>query len=279
MVHDRPRVGYCQKHASARFRPLVPVDRHRNQRFRTSRPVDYDLSVTLASDGSINRYYDPSNAQFLSVDPLVGTTRQPYGFAAEDPFLYADPIGLCVAADSSPQGHYNCRGRWIPSTPSVPASPNGPLIPAAPIEPISGGSAWGGRACVIAMGVSACTALMNPGHALNPDNQVYDPTGGIPEIIKVAPPQPNQGSWKFYDPRMSTPPASITFFAQNQAANEQSRTAPTLSVPSFAYSPPAWIQYFGQGGPGVGAATVGAGATITVLGTLLLLAYLAGEAG
>ncbi len=47
----------------------------------------------------INRYYDPSTGQFLSVDPLVGITDQPYQYAGGDPVNFTDPLGLaCWAA-------------------------------------------------------------------------------------------------------------------------------------------------------------------------------------
>jgi RHS repeat-associated protein len=39
------------------------------------------------------RYYDPSTAQFLTVDPLVGQTGQPYGYTAGDPLNATDPSG------------------------------------------------------------------------------------------------------------------------------------------------------------------------------------------
>ena len=39
------------------------------------------------------RVYDPATARFLSIDPQVVTTRQPYAFAAGDPLTYSDPIG------------------------------------------------------------------------------------------------------------------------------------------------------------------------------------------
>jgi RHS repeat-associated protein len=39
------------------------------------------------------RYYDPQTAQFLSVDPLVGLTQQPYGYAGLDPMNEVDPTG------------------------------------------------------------------------------------------------------------------------------------------------------------------------------------------
>jgi len=45
------------------------------------------------------RYYDPATSQFLSVDPLVGATKQPYVYASADPLSYVDPWGLadCIA--------------------------------------------------------------------------------------------------------------------------------------------------------------------------------------
>ncbi len=47
----------------------------------------------------VNRYYDPSTGQFLSVDPLVGITDQPYEYAGSDPVNLTDPTGLvCWAA-------------------------------------------------------------------------------------------------------------------------------------------------------------------------------------
>ena len=42
----------------------------------------------------VNRYYDPSTGQFLSVDPLVGITDQPYEYAGSDPVNGSDPLGL-----------------------------------------------------------------------------------------------------------------------------------------------------------------------------------------
>lgn len=42
----------------------------------------------------INRYYDPSTSQFLTVDPNVGATGQPYAFAGDDPINADDPLGL-----------------------------------------------------------------------------------------------------------------------------------------------------------------------------------------
>jgi hypothetical protein len=42
----------------------------------------------------VDRYYDPSSDEFLSVDPLVGITGQPYVFTGDDPLNKTDPLGL-----------------------------------------------------------------------------------------------------------------------------------------------------------------------------------------
>jgi RHS repeat-associated protein len=42
----------------------------------------------------INRYYDPTTNQFLTLDPLVDLTGQPYSYAADDPANGVDPLGL-----------------------------------------------------------------------------------------------------------------------------------------------------------------------------------------
>ena len=52
-------------------------------------------TTTFASEGSINRYYVPATDQFLSIDPDVQTTDQPYAFVNDDPLNRSDPLGLC----------------------------------------------------------------------------------------------------------------------------------------------------------------------------------------
>jgi len=41
------------------------------------------------------RYYDPASDQFISVDPALASTGQPYAYGADDPINLTDPTGLC----------------------------------------------------------------------------------------------------------------------------------------------------------------------------------------
>jgi RHS repeat-associated protein len=59
--------------------------------------LGYDGQYTSADTGLIYlraRVYDPATAQFLTSDPLVGTTRAPYTYAGDDPLNASDPGGL-----------------------------------------------------------------------------------------------------------------------------------------------------------------------------------------
>jgi hypothetical protein len=49
----------------------------------------------------INRYYDPTTDQFLSIDPAVSQTNQPYVFTNDDPLNAEDPVGLLPSAGGS----------------------------------------------------------------------------------------------------------------------------------------------------------------------------------
>jgi RHS repeat-associated protein len=40
------------------------------------------------------RYYDPATAQFMSVDPVVQISQEPYGYVENDPTNGTDPTGL-----------------------------------------------------------------------------------------------------------------------------------------------------------------------------------------
>lgn len=72
----------------------------------------------------INRYYDPTTGQFLSVDPDVAQTGQPYGYVGEDPMNEVDPLGLmcfslhcivndAVSAVTAPDRAAIAAGKWV----------------------------------------------------------------------------------------------------------------------------------------------------------------------
>jgi RHS repeat-associated protein len=59
--------------------------------------LGYDGQYTNADTGLIYlraRAYDPATGQFLSVDPLAASTREPYAYAGDEPVGASDPSGL-----------------------------------------------------------------------------------------------------------------------------------------------------------------------------------------
>jgi hypothetical protein len=52
---------------------------------------------------AVGRYYDPGTDQFLSIDPDVAETGQPYAFTGDDPLNATDPLGLSGGS----QGYVN----------------------------------------------------------------------------------------------------------------------------------------------------------------------------
>jgi RHS repeat-associated protein len=60
-------------------------------------PLGFDAQYTSSDTGLVymrNRVYDPTTAQFLTVDPAVGVTRAPYNYAGDNPVNHRDPTGL-----------------------------------------------------------------------------------------------------------------------------------------------------------------------------------------
>jgi RHS repeat-associated protein len=60
------------------------------------------------------RYYDPSTGQFLSRDPMVASTRSPYGYVADNPLNGTDPSGECgLWGNDTCWGHVTSQvGSW-----------------------------------------------------------------------------------------------------------------------------------------------------------------------
>jgi hypothetical protein len=77
--------------------------------------------MTFAADGSINRYYDPSVNQFLSVDPDVQTTDEPYVFTNDDPLNVEDPLGLSGYVGVPTRCTKNCGGDVVKAVVSTAA--------------------------------------------------------------------------------------------------------------------------------------------------------------
>ena len=42
------------------------------------------------------RWYDAGTGQFMSLDPKVASTLQPYQYVGNDPLNLTDPTGMCV---------------------------------------------------------------------------------------------------------------------------------------------------------------------------------------
>ena len=86
--------AHCRRHAFARFPSNVSPDNQVYEYSPRSSPVRYGPHRNLAVDCSVNRYYDPQTGQFLSVDPDLSTTLQPYAYAGDDPVNSVDQMGL-----------------------------------------------------------------------------------------------------------------------------------------------------------------------------------------
>jgi hypothetical protein len=67
----------------------------------------------IARERRVNRYYDPSAGQFLSVDPDVAETGQPYAYTEDDPLNKTDPLGLGSMPDF-PACNGGLRPRQLP---------------------------------------------------------------------------------------------------------------------------------------------------------------------
>jgi len=64
----------------------------RCRRIPSSAPVSRPHNAVHARERRVDRYYDPSTDQFLSVDPDVAETGQPYAFTGDDPIKEVSEI-------------------------------------------------------------------------------------------------------------------------------------------------------------------------------------------
>lgn len=106
--NTRPRVSASTHPAGRRSRPgrMARCRRSTVAATTTWSPDRVGCSVFLN-----NRYQDPTLGTFLSVDPLVSTTGDPYLYANGNPSTFSDPSGLCptfgVSADGKHGGSYD----------------------------------------------------------------------------------------------------------------------------------------------------------------------------
>jgi RHS repeat-associated protein len=81
------------RHWTNAFRAEVTTSRRSTSTRVTHTRADFDVDRYSV----VNRYYDPSVGQFISVDPDVASTGQPYVFVGGDPVNATDPDGLFEA--------------------------------------------------------------------------------------------------------------------------------------------------------------------------------------
>lgn len=67
----------------------------------------------------MGRYYDPATGQFLSVDPLVDETGQPYPYTGDDPVNGVDPDGLDCGIFSVICGAYDATAGGVKTAGAV----------------------------------------------------------------------------------------------------------------------------------------------------------------
>jgi RHS repeat-associated protein len=104
----------AQGHASAFFAPSHPVRRQSRRGWMARRCRSRVPTVTTQALVRVgcsvflnNRYHDPQLGTFISVDPLIAITGEPYLYASGNATTLSDPEGL--APQTCPDG--GCNGR------------------------------------------------------------------------------------------------------------------------------------------------------------------------
>jgi RHS repeat-associated protein len=103
-TRPRPRPGRSE--CRTRARQQTPTPSH----FRP-----FEAKFGVAAVVFLNaRYLDPVLGRFMSVDPLVGLTRDAYGYGNNNPVTYSDPSGLKACDDPR-----NCRTNGTAPTSTI----------------------------------------------------------------------------------------------------------------------------------------------------------------
>jgi RHS repeat-associated protein len=69
-----------------------------NSNYVATTPFGFGGGYTDAASGLIylvNRWFDSATAQFMSIDPALSQTQQPYEYAGDNPANQVDPSGMC----------------------------------------------------------------------------------------------------------------------------------------------------------------------------------------
>jgi RHS repeat-associated protein len=106
------------------------------------------------------RYYDPSNAQFLSRDPIAPTTRQPYGYVSNNPINGSDVAGLWPDLG----GVWNSARSWWHSNAQTIGMVAGTISMACGLASLAVIDAPITGTCAVAFGVVAMMADVEQGH-------------------------------------------------------------------------------------------------------------------
>ena len=123
--HDQQGSTRLVTGATGKTEASFTYDAYGNQTGHTgtvTAPLGYDAQYTSTDTGLIYlraRVYDPATAQFLTVDPEVGTTRAPYNYAGDNPVNRGDASG---------------RSSWNPFSESFWTEGN--VISESPLNPI-----------------------------------------------------------------------------------------------------------------------------------------------
>jgi RHS repeat-associated protein len=90
-----------------------PVDNTKSQAAHQITPLGYPGQFTDQENGLLYlraRWYDPTTGQFLTIDPALITTHQPYTYTDDNPLNATDPTGLCVRGFGAVCGTWNHTG-------------------------------------------------------------------------------------------------------------------------------------------------------------------------
>jgi RHS repeat-associated protein len=103
-----------EKTGAYTYTPYGKVEEHTGT---STTPLEYDAQYTIENTGLIYlraRTYDPNTAQFLSIDPALQITGEPYTYTKDDPLNHADQIGMCEQGDGKGSGKGGGKGGGPP---------------------------------------------------------------------------------------------------------------------------------------------------------------------